>query len=41
MKLEELKIYQLSMVIGEDIWDIVTKWDYFSKYTIERQLIKA
>jgi hypothetical protein len=31
MKLEELKVYQLSMDIGEKVWNIVIKWDYFTK----------
>ncbi len=29
MKLEELNVYKLSMEIGEKVWDIVIKWDYF------------
>jgi four helix bundle protein len=41
MRLEELKVYQLSMGIAEEIWDIVNKWDYFSKDTIGKQLIRA
>lgn len=41
MKLEELRVYQLSMEIGEKIWVIVIKWDYFSKDTIGKQLVKA
>ena len=41
MKLEELKVYQLSMVMGEEVWDIVIKWDYFLKDTIGKQLVRA
>jgi four helix bundle protein len=41
MKLEELKVYQLSMNMGEEIWNIVIKWDYLSKDTIGKQLVKA
>ncbi len=41
MKLEELQVYQLSMSIAEDIWDIVTKWDNFAKETIGKQLVKS
>jgi four helix bundle protein len=41
MKLEELQIYQLSMEIGEEVWNIVIKWDYFSKDTIGKQLVRA
>jgi four helix bundle protein len=41
MKLEELRVYQLSMVLGEDIWNIVVKWDYFLKETIGKQWVRA
>jgi len=40
MKLEEFRVYQLSMELGEEIWDIVTKWDYFAKDTIGKQLVR-
>ena len=33
MKLEEFKVYQMSMAIGEKVWDIVVKWDLFAKDT--------
>ena len=41
MKLEELQVYQLSMEIGEKIWNIVIKWNIFEKETIGKQLVKA
>jgi four helix bundle protein len=41
MKLEELRVYQLSMNLAEEVWEIVIKWDYFAKDTIGKQLIKA
>ena len=41
MKLEELKVYEMSMEMGEKIWNIVIKWDYFSKDTVGKQLVKA
>ena len=41
MKLEELKVYNLSMELGEKIWTIVLKWDWFAKDTIGKQLVKA
>lgn len=41
MKLEELKVNQLSMNVSERIWDIVIKWDYFLKDVIGKQLIRA
>jgi four helix bundle protein len=41
MKLEELQIYNLSMAMAEKIWNMVIAWDYFSKDTIGKQLVKA
>ena len=41
MKLEDLQIYQLSMDLGEKVWQIVDKWNYFSKDTIGKQLVRA
>ncbi|MDA3904558.1 MAG: four helix bundle protein [Bacteroidales bacterium] len=41
MKLEELQVYQLSMEIGEKVWNIVIKWDYFAKDTVGKQLVRA
>lgn len=41
MKLEELKVYQLSMDIAEKVWNAVFSWDYFVKDTIGKQLIKS
>jgi len=41
MKLEELQVYQLSMDIGEKVWNIVMKWDYFTKDTIGKQLVRS
>jgi four helix bundle protein len=41
MKLEELNVYQLSMTIAEEIWNIVMKWDYFTKDTLGKQLVRA
>lgn len=41
MKLEDLKVYQISMDLGEKIWKIVFKWDNFSKDTMGKQLIRS
>lgn len=41
MKLEEFKVYQLSMEIAEKIWIIVDGWDYFAKDTVGKQLVRA
>jgi len=41
MKLEDLQVYQLSMSLGDRIWNIVVNWDYFAKDTIGKHLVKA
>jgi four helix bundle protein len=41
MKLEELKVYSLSMEMAEKIWVIVRTWDYFEKDTVGKQLVRA
>ena len=41
MKLEELKVYEMSMEMGEKIWKIVIKWDYFAKDTLGKQFVKS
>lgn len=41
MKLEEFRVYQLSMEIAEEVWDIILKWDNMAKFTIGEQFIRA
>ena len=41
MKLEELRVYELSMDLGEDVWDIVDRWNYFQKDTVGKQLVRS
>ena len=41
MDIDDLKVYQLAMDMGEEIWDLVMKWNYFEKDTVGKQLVKA
>lgn len=41
MTLEELEVYQLSMELGEKIWILVAKWNYFERDTVGKQLVKS
>lgn len=41
MKLEEFRVYQDAMEMGEDIWKIVIRWDFFAKDTMGKQLVRA
>jgi hypothetical protein len=34
LKLEELEVYKVAMEIGDIVWTIVDKWDYFPKKTL-------
>jgi four helix bundle protein len=36
-----LRVYQLSEILADEIWIIVTNWKYFEKETVGKQLVKA
>ena len=38
---ENLRVYQLSEEIADLIWKIVSKWDWFSRQTIGKQIVEA
>lgn len=39
--IEELEVYQLSMLLADDIWTIVLSWEYFQRNTIGNQLVRS
>ncbi len=41
MKLEEFRVYQDAMEMGEKVWQTVLTWDKFSKETMGYQLVRA
>lgn len=41
IKLEHLDIYQLALEIGECVWNVVEKWEFFSKQTVGTQFVEA
>jgi four helix bundle protein len=41
LRLEELEVYKVSMEIGEMVWSIVIKWEYFAKKTLGAQYVDA
>ncbi len=41
IKLEDLQIYQISMNLGEKVWDSIVKWDYLAKDTIGKQFVRS
>ena len=40
-KLEDLQVYIVAMEIGEIVWNLVDKWEYFPKKTLGAQYVKA
>jgi len=41
MKLEDLRVYQLAMEVGDEIYFLVEMWDNFHKWTTGKQLVEA
>jgi len=41
LRLEELEVYRVAMQIGDIVWNIVTKWEYFEKKTLGAQFVDA
>jgi len=41
MEIEDLKVYERSMKLGEVIWTIVEGWTYYQKDTLGKQMVRA
>lgn len=41
LKVEDLEIYQMAEDLSDRIWNICIKWNYFTKDTIGKQLVRA
>ena len=41
MLLEDFQVYNLAMEVGENIYSVVVKWNYFDKDTIGKQLVRS
>ena len=39
--LSELRIYHLAVEIAEEIWQEVTTWDQFAKWTLGKQIVDS
>jgi len=39
--LEEFKVYNLAIILGEEVWKLVAAWNYFERDTIGKQLVRA
>jgi four helix bundle protein len=38
---ENLKVYQLSETLADEIWDVVLGWDRFARDTVGGQIVRA
>ena len=38
---ENLEVYKLSEKLANEIWNIVEKWDYFTRDTIGKQIVRS
>jgi four helix bundle protein len=41
LRLEELEVYRVAMEIGDIVWNLVVRWEYFEKKTLGAQLVNA
>jgi four helix bundle protein len=39
--LEDLEVYKLAESFSEEIWILVSKWNYFAKDTIGKQIVRS
>ena len=41
LKLEDIRAYTIASELSDDVWKIVSKWDWFSKRTLGSQWVNA
>ncbi len=41
LRLEDLEVYKVAIEIGEIVWSVVEKWEYFPKKTLGAQYVNA
>lgn len=41
IRLIDLEVYKTALDIGDKVWGIVERWDYFNKDTLGKQFVKA
>ncbi len=41
IRLIDLEVYKVALDIGDKVWDIVDRWDFFNKDTLGKQFVKA
>ena len=41
LKLNDVNAYKISFKLSNDIWEIILRWDYFTKDTVGKQFARA
>ncbi len=41
IRLIDLEVYKTALEIGDKVWEVVDKWDYFNKDTLGKQVVRA
>ncbi len=41
LRLEDLEVYRVAMEIGDIVWNVVIRWEYFEKKTLGAQIVDA
>ena len=41
VRFEDLRVFRLAETLADEIWKMVSIWNYFEKDTIGKQLVKA
>lgn len=41
LKLNDIEAYKIAFKLSNYVWDIVIKWDYFTKETVGKQFVRA
>jgi len=41
MDFEQLDVYKLAEILGDEIWKTVVNWQYFEKDTVGKQMIRS
>ncbi|RYU90346.1 four helix bundle protein [Mucilaginibacter terrigena] len=39
--LEDLELYQLAETFSNEVWFLVSEWDYFAKDTVGKQIVRS
>jgi len=41
LTLNDIEAYKIAFNLSNDLWDIILKWDYFSKDTVGKQFVRS